>query len=85
MNHFMIGLTGYFVIYWIVLFMVLPWGVERTVNPEPGHDPGAPKNPYLLRKFGITAIVAAAFWLLIYWALVTGKLEWMMGFFDFTG
>ncbi len=35
----------YFVIWWIVLFAVLPWGVrsqEESGSVSPGTDPGAP-------------------------------------------
>ena len=31
----------FIVIWWLVLFMVLPFGVRRTESPEMGHDPGA--------------------------------------------
>ena len=37
-----------------MLFMVLPWGVSRTENPEAGHDHGAPARPMLVRKLLIT-------------------------------
>ena len=37
----------FIVIWWLVLFMVLPWGVRRTETPEAGHDPGAPAKPML--------------------------------------
>ena len=36
------GVVVYFLIWWLVLFAVLPWGVQREENPQPGHDPGAP-------------------------------------------
>jgi len=57
------GLAVYLVIWWIVLFAVLPIGVERARNPGKGHDPGAPERPDLLRKAIITTLVAAVVWL----------------------
>ena len=33
-----------------MLFAVLPWGVRREENPEPGHDPGAPAKTHLWAK-----------------------------------
>jgi len=56
------GLMVYLVIWWIVLFAVLPLGVRRVENPAPGEDPGAPERPQLLRKAIITTIVSAAVW-----------------------
>ena len=51
------GLAVYFVMWWISLFMVLPWGVRRTENPEEGHDRGAPARPMLVRKLLITTVI----------------------------
>ena len=36
------GIAVYFVIWWITLFMVLPFGIERDGDIEEGNDPGAP-------------------------------------------
>ena len=57
------GLMVYIVLWWIVLFAVLPLGVRRVSNPGPGQDHGAPERPQLLRKAVITTVVAAALWL----------------------
>lgn len=55
-------------VWWVVLFMVLPFGV-RTENPEKGHDAGAPQKPYLLRKFIITTVISLfVTWLILYLA-----------------
>ena len=43
----------YFIIWWTVLFAVLPWGVrsqEQTGTVAKGTDPGAPAFPQLGRK-----------------------------------
>ena len=63
----------YLTIWWIVLFAVLPWGVqshaEAGVDPGDGGDPGAPVDPKLKRKFittsWVSAIVFALLWLCI--------------------
>ena len=47
------GFAIYFVIWWIVLFAVLPWGVRsqhESGEVAPGTDPGAPILPNLKRK-----------------------------------
>lgn len=52
----------YFVVWWIVLFAVLPWGV-RSQEEEGGVTLGtassAPARPMLVRKAIATSIVAA--------------------------
>ena len=46
------GLAIYFVIWWITLFMVLPFGVRRDEKIEIGNDPGAPvKHQIILKMF----------------------------------
>lgn len=60
------GIFVYFVVYWTVLFMVLPWGNQAEANPELGHAQSAPANPRLKQKFLATAVVAAVVWLIIY-------------------
>ncbi len=43
----------YFIIWWMVLFAVLPWGVRgqhESGAVAPGTDPGAPAIPMLKRK-----------------------------------
>ena len=52
----------YFIIWWVVLFAVLPWGVrsqDEQGTITPGSDPGAPAIPNLKRKLIWTTIVAA--------------------------
>jgi predicted secreted protein len=62
----------YFIIWWTVLFAVLPWGVrsqEESGSVSRGTDPGAPVLPRLGRKLIWTSIVAAlvfAAWYVVY-------------------
>ncbi len=57
------AIVTYVVLWWLVLFMVLPIGVrsptEANRKAEPGHDPGAPVKPMILRKILATTLVAA--------------------------
>lgn len=61
------GLMVYFVIWWTILFTILPLGVRRVENPGLGQDHGAPQAPQLLRKAIITSLVAAVLWLIFYY------------------
>jgi predicted secreted protein len=51
------------VIWWTILFAVLPLGVRRVEHPGRGQDHGAPESPQLLKKAIITSLVAAVLWL----------------------
>ena len=52
----------FLLIWFVVLFAVLPWGVRQSAEPEPGHDPGAPANPQLGRKAIITTVISLLLW-----------------------
>lgn len=56
------AIAVYFVIWWIVLFAVLPWGVKIPDNPELGHATSAPEKPDLWRKALWTTLIAAVVW-----------------------
>ncbi len=56
----------FIVIWWLVLFMVLPWGVRRTETPEAGHDPGAPAKPMLWRKAAATTAISVVLFAIVY-------------------
>jgi predicted secreted protein len=57
------GAAIFFLIWWVVLFAVLPWGVRSQHEGgeiAPGTDPGAPAIPHLRRKLVWTTLVSAA-------------------------
>lgn len=67
----------YFLIWWIVLFAVLPWGVRAQGEDGggeavPGTDPGAPTMPRLRAKLIWTTAVAAVVWGICAYVYVTG-------------
>jgi len=63
------GLIVFVIVWWLVFFTVLPWGIRRVENPEDGHEPGAPANPRLWLKAGITSAATIVIWGAIYWAV----------------
>jgi predicted secreted protein len=63
------------VVWWIVLFMVLPFGVTRDESPVAGADPGAPARPYMLRKVLVTTVLAGLITWGIVHALSTGLIQ----------
>ncbi len=56
----------YIVIWWVAIFVVLPWGVRVPETHEPGHATSAPENPMLWRKAAITTVISAIIWLGVY-------------------
>ena len=59
----------YFVLWWVLLFAVLPWGVrsqEESGDVVPGSDPGAPAVPRLLAKLLWTTAVTTIVFILLY-------------------
>jgi predicted secreted protein len=57
-----LSLALYFVIWWTVLFAVLPLGVTSQFEQGevvPGSEGAAPHKPMLLRKIVITTLIAA--------------------------
>jgi predicted secreted protein len=72
------SISVYFIIWWTVLFMVLPWGVqshhEAGIDLKDGGDPGAPVNPKIKQKFlittGVSAVIFAIIWIVCFFHLV---------------
>jgi predicted secreted protein len=63
----------FFLIWWVVLFAVLPWGIRsqrESGEIAPGTDPGAPAIPNLKRKVLWTTLVSAAIFAACYFVYV---------------
>ena len=67
------GILVYAVIWWLVLFTVLPWGVQRPEQAEPGHAVEAPSNPRILFRFVVTTLIATVLFA-IAWGLIDSDL-----------
>jgi predicted secreted protein len=72
------ALAIYFIIWWLVLFAVLPFGVKSQVETGrvvPGSDPGAPHSTVMRDKVIATTLVAAVVFGLYYanytWGFIT--------------
>jgi len=61
------GIAIYFLIWWITLFAVLPFGVksQHEAETEPGTDPGAPVLHRMFQKVIWTTLVSAAIFAVI--------------------
>lgn len=63
---FSIGWVVYVMIWVIVLFLVLPWGVRIPDRIEQGHAASAPENPHIGLKFLVTSVFSAFLWVIAY-------------------
>lgn len=62
-NWFTILMT-YVVVWWMILFMALPFGAKLPDEAGEGHSSGAPAKTHLAIKSAITTVLAA----LVTWA-----------------
>ena len=69
----------YFIIWWLVLFLVLPFGIRNAHDTgetvEAGNEPGAPVKPRLLQKALITTLLATVVFAIFYLAQTRGFLS----------
>ena len=69
------GITGsiviFVIIWWVIFFSVLPIGIKHNDKPFKnnleGNDPGAPKNPNILKKFLYTTLITSLIFVGIYY------------------
>ena len=69
MIEFLKGFLIYIIIWWIVVFTILPIGIRKQDEVEKGHAEGAPQNPQILKKFIITSLIAFVLWLLVFFII----------------
>ncbi len=60
------GIVVFLMIWWVVLFAVLPWGVRPSAEPLIGNTQSAPDVPRLGKKFLITTLISLLLWLVVY-------------------
>jgi predicted secreted protein len=63
------------IVWWLVLFMVLPFGAVPPAEVEPGMATSAPAKPRLVIKMAITTLLAALITALIAWLIDNGLIH----------
>jgi predicted secreted protein len=56
-----LGIATYFVIWWVALFVVLPFGVQSQRELDdivPGTEPGAPTRPRILLRVAANTLLS---------------------------
>ncbi len=76
-------LAIYFLIWWLVLFTVLPWGVRsqrESGNVTTGTDPGAPAIHRIGRSLLWTTIIASIVFVILWGIYAAGLIpfDWLM-------
>jgi predicted secreted protein len=72
------GIIVFVILWWLVLLMVLPWGVTSQLEAKdisPGTEPGAPATPALILKILATTMITTALWFFIDWIMETQFLD----------
>jgi predicted secreted protein len=64
-----LGIASYVILWWLVLFAVLPFGIRHAAKGDPGHAAGAPEKPRLVLKFAVTSAIAGVLLMLGYEAV----------------
>lgn len=77
MDNWFSGILIYVVLWWLIIFMVLPFGVRPSTDEEmePGQEPGAPHKPMLWWKIAICTVITAVVWIIIYFISETGLIN----------
>ncbi len=73
------GIVVFVVLWWLVFYAVLPWGVRRIDDNTEGHDAGAPANPRLWLKAGITTAITAILFAIAWWVISTDLISFHKG------
>jgi predicted secreted protein len=50
-------LVIYLILWWLVFFVMLPFGIERDQDVTFGNDPGAPKKSLVKKKAIISSFI----------------------------
>ena len=74
MSIFATALT-FIIVWWLVLFMVLPFGATPDEDVQPGNARSAPAKPRMLIKILITTVLAVLGTAGVLWFLESGLIQ----------
>lgn len=70
------GILVYVIIWWMIFFMVLPWGIQPNEQPESGWQSGVPYKPNLWMKALVTTGIATVSFILLYLFVPADLMQW---------
>jgi predicted secreted protein len=65
----------YFLIWWVVIFCTLPFGIRNDESAADGRMPGAPVRANLKRKLIATTTISAVVWVVVYLIITYGGIS----------
>jgi len=74
MSWFTTGMI-FVIVWWLVLFVVLPFGAQPLDSVQPGTAPSAPARPRIGLKMAITTAIAIVLTALVVWFLDSGLIQ----------
>jgi len=66
------GIVVYILLWWWVLFMVLPFGAKAPDEVETGHASSAPEKPLMMVKLAATTAISAGLFVAVYLVISSG-------------
>ena len=66
------GVVVYILLWWWVLFMVLPFGAQAPEQVGEGHATSAPARPRMALKLVITTGLSAVLFIIVYFSISYG-------------
>jgi predicted secreted protein len=66
------GIFVYLILWFLSMFLALPWGVKIPEKPEIGHGSSAPHQPRLLLKAAVSTLLAAVLWVALDVIILSG-------------
>ena len=66
----------YVVVWWVILFTILPLWVQPVLKSEKYADTAAPRRSYIKKKFLLTTIISFFIWAIIC-GLIIADIQWL--------
>lgn len=83
MNWFT-GVSLYVVIWWIILFVVLPFFSRPVAEPDRRTGwRGVPEHVRIGRIVLVNSVVALAIWVICYWLIIASSLSFRSGWLGY--
>ena len=77
------AIVVYVIIWWLVFFMTLPFGLrpahEAGEEVQPGNESDALMKPMLGTKMAVTTLIAGALWAGAYWLITSDLISFRDG------
>lgn len=73
---FVMDVFVYILVWWLLLFTVLPFAITPHNEPGHGYDAGAPAKPNIKKKFIINSLISLVVVGIIHYLVASGIINW---------